>query len=510
MENNKKQVALIVLDGWGYREEVLNNAVASASTPVFDKIWNEYPHTLLEASGLAVGLPEGQMGNSEIGHTTIGAGKVIDTDLVRIKKAIDRGEFDTNPVFQNLFEHVKKYDSTLHVSGLLGKGGVHAHSDHLFAFLRSAKKAGVKKIDVHAFTDGRDTSPQSAREYLKDLEAVLEELGVGFIASVTGRFYAMDRDNNWDRVQRAEEALMNAKGKYQETRKPSEVMHELYEAGIVDEHLEPIVFLDNGEPHSLGKNDGVFFFNFRADRARQLSRRIEAKCEENGLCFVTLTEYDPEIRADVAFKPVSIESTLAGEISKAGLSQAHIAETEKFPHATYFLNGGREKPHDNEVHLMLESRKDVPTHDLAPKMRAEGIADEAIKQIENGANFIFINFANPDMVGHTANVPAIIEALEEVDAQLGRVLNALHKKGGQAFVTADHGNAEVNIDEETNDRHTSHTTNPVPAIITNSTSLLNEGSLADIAPTILEMFGLNKPESMTGRSLMNNQDTDKQ
>jgi 2,3-bisphosphoglycerate-independent phosphoglycerate mutase len=504
MSEHHKQIALIILDGWGYREDPTHNAIKQAKTPNFNKLWETYPHTLLEASGLAVGLPEGQMGNSEIGHTTIGAGKVIDTDLVRIGKAIKANEFVLNPAFKKLFDHVKKYNSTLHIKGLIGTGGVHSHSDHLHAFLRAAKEAGIEKIAIHAFTDGRDTAPQSAARYLEELEKVIEDLGIGFIASASGRFYAMDRDNNWDRVKRAEEAVFEGKGKTIQNKKPSEIMKELYKEGILDEHVEPLIFADtNGKTFNLEKNDGIFFFNFRSDRARQLSKKIVEKKDSHNICFVTLTEYDPALPADVAFPAFSIEATLAGEISKVGLTQAHIAETEKFPHATYFLNGGKQDPHSGEVHLLLDSRKDVPTHDLAPKMRAEAIADKAIEEINKGTNFIFINFANPDMVGHTANVAAIVEALEEVDLRLGKVVTALEKNSGIAFITADHGNAEVNVDQETGNKHTAHTINPVPAILTETSKKLhNSGGLADITPTILKMFGIKQPDVMTGKSLI--------
>jgi len=509
----KKQVALIVLDGWGYREDATHNAVAAARKPYFESIWNKYPTTLIEASGEAVGLPEGQMGNSEIGHTTIGAGKTMDTDLVRIKKAIRNGEFEMNPAFLKLFAHVKKYDSTLHVKGLVGQGGVHSHSDHLHAFLAAAKKHGVTKVAIHVFTDGRDTGPQTAAGYVRELEKAIEETGIGRIATATGRFYAMDRDNNWDRVAKAEDAIFQ--GKAANTHRlsgsvgaagarVSDVLDGLYKEGKMDEHIEPIVFLDDtGKAYKLEQNDGIFFFNFRSDRARQLSKKIVERKDSHNLFFVTLTQYDKELPAEVAFSPAMIETTLAAEISKAGLTQAHIAETEKFPHATYFLNGGVEKPYPGEEHVMLASRKDVATHDLAPKMRAEGIADAAIAQIEKGTDFLFINFANPDMVGHTANVPAIIEAVEEVDLQLSRVLEALHKKGGMAFVTADHGNAEVNIDSATGERHTAHTINPVPVVLTNQERKMRKGgTLADIAPTVFELFGIKKPASMTGESLL--------
>ncbi len=545
IDPKNKQAVLIVLDGWGYREDTKDNAVAAAKTLVFDRIWNQYPHTLLEASGLAVGLPDGQMGNSEIGHTTIGAGKAIDTDLVRIKKAITTGEYDSNPAFTSLFKHVLDNNSTLHVQGLIGEGGVHSHSDHLFAFIKAAKKAGIKKVAIHVFTDGRDTPPQSAAQYLHDLEQLLEEINdethMSFVATVSGRFFAMDRDNNWDRLSKVEQALFESKGHICEI-KPSEFLKQLYKDGKVDEHLEPMVCpTPDGSDCSIQSNDGVFFFNFRADRARMLSKKILEKLNGtdekmlekklSNVFFVTLTsygsEYSNEVGCTIAFPPALIETTLAKEIADSNLTQAHIAETEKFPHATYFLNGGVEDPYEGEKHILLASRKDVQTHDEAPEMRAEAIADKAIEEIQAGTNFIFINFANPDMVGHTANVPAIIKAVETVDIQLGRVLEALDMRNkivdeagtpthhAVAFVTADHGNAEVNIDQTTGDRHTAHTINPVPAVFTDAGITLKPasaeketiekgiyGTLADITPTMLDYFGIEKPKSMTGKSLI--------
>jgi len=500
---NSKQVMLIVLDGWGYREDTKDNAIKASKTPNFDRLWSTYPHTLLNASGLAVGLPEGQMGNSEIGHQTIGAGKVIDTELVRIDKAIETGEFAQNKALISLFDHVKKNNSTLHVQGLLSDGGVHSHENHLFAFLRTAKAAGIKNIAIHIFTDGRDTAPQSAGKYIKELEDVLLEIGVGKIASISGRFYAMDRDNNWDRLAKTEKAIFECKGNVCSIT-PSDYVNELYKQGKLDEHLEPIICLDyEGKGCSIADNDAVFFYNFRADRARMISSKLMERRDAQNICFATMTEYGSEFKCLVAFPPSKIETTVAAEISKSGLTQAHIAETEKFPHATYFLNGGVEKPYPGEKHIMLDSRKDVPTHDLAPKMRAEGIADKAIEEINGGTNFIFINFANPDMVGHTANVPAIIIAIEETDKQLGRVIEALEKRNGVAFITADHGNAEVNIDPVTGKNHTSHTINPVPAIVTShDVKLKDQGGLSDIAPTILNIFNIDKPVVMTGKSLI--------
>lgn len=501
--HNNTPFALIILDGWGHSEDNKDNAIAEAKTPFFDHLWKTYPHALLDASSESVGLPEGQMGNSEVGHMTIGAGKVIDTDLVRISKAIRNNEFGENPAFVELFNHVKKHDSVLHVKGLLSPGGVHSHMDHLYAFLEAAKQFGVTKIAIHAFTDGRDTGPKTGAGYLKQLEDVIDDLGIGFIATAAGRFYAMDRDNNWDRVEKAEKALFESKSErtFQST-KPSEVLQTLYEEGVVDEHLEPIVFLDDeGKGYSISENDGVFFFNFRSDRARMLSARTIEYAKTKNICFVTLTEYDKNIPSLVAFPPVGIETTLATEVSKAGLSQAHIAETEKYAHATYFLNGGRELPHDNEEHVLVQSRKDVATHDLAPEMRAKEIADKVLEYIEKGTDFFFINFANADMVGHTGNKEALVIALETVDRELKRVVEAILAKDGAVFISADHGNAELNVDPDTGEKHTAHTSNLVPAIVTLEKGKLTNGSLADIAPTVLHLMNVPQPKSMTGKNL---------
>lgn len=506
MNTVKKPHILIVLDGWGHREEIKNNAIAEAKTPFFDSLWQKCPHTLLDASALSVGLPEGQMGNSEVGHMTIGAGKIIDTDLVRISKAIQNNEFSTNPAFTELFAHVLAHDSVLHIKGLLSPGGIHSHSSHVYAFMEAAKNAGVTKIAIHAFTDGRDTGPRSAGAYLRELEGVIDDLGIGFIATTSGRFYAMDRDNNWDRLEKVEKAIFEGVCdiKHQNC-KPSEIMEKLYKEGIVDEHLEPVMFLDeDGHNYAVQDNDGIFFFNFRSDRARMLSHKIMAHAEKKNLFFVTLTEYDKNIPARVAFPPSTITTTLAKEVSHAGYTQAHIAETEKYAHATYFLNCLQELPNEGEEHILVESRKDIPTHDLAPEMRAKEIADKAIACIEKGTDFIFINFANADMVGHTGNTPAIITALETVDRELQRVVECAERHAGVVLITADHGNAEENINQDTGEAHTAHTTNLVPCIITDTTVTLgNEtGTLADVAPTMLRLMGIQQPEVMTGRNLL--------
>ena len=497
--------ALIVLDGWGAREEEENNALAAAKTPYIDHLLRTYPHSVLNASEESVGLPEGQIGNSEVGHMTIGAGTIIDTDLVRITKAFRTREGITeNAAFKKLFAHVLDNDSTLHILGLTSPGGIHSHQEHLFSFLRAAKEAGITKVAIHAFTDGRDTAPQSAANYLTQLEAVLGDLGIGHIATASGRFYAMDRDNNWDRVEKAGKAIFACEGKQCGAQKASTALQTLYKSGVVDEHLEPLVFLDEtGKSCPIEKNDGVFFFNFRADRARMLSKHIAEQAAQDNLCFVTLTQYDPTIPSLAAFPQKKIETTLAAEISRAGLSQVHIAETEKYAHATYFLNGGTETLHPGERNVLIESRKDVKTHDEAPEMRAKEIADAAVIEIGQGSQFLFINFANADMVGHTANVPAVIRAAEEVDTQLKRVCEAILAKGGVAFITADHGNAELNIDPDTQEQHTAHTMNLVPAILTtHSFRRIKAGTLADVAPTILALLSLPIPPAMTGGILL--------
>lgn len=499
----KKQIALIVLDGWGYREDNKDNAINEAKKPVFDNLWNTCPHTTLEASGLKLGLPEGQIGNSEIGHMTIGAGRILEEDLVRINKAILNGEIEDSGTLHKLFDHVIKNNSKLHIAGLVSPGGVHSHISHLFACLQAAKDYGVTKILIHVFTDGRDTPPNAGAGYIKQLEDFIEKLGVGEIASVSGRLYAMDRDKRWERLAKAEEVIFDGKGIICDI-KPSVFLENLYKEGLIsDESLLPFVCKNkDGGTYTLDKNDGFFLFNFRADRMRMLTERLIAKAKDNNILITTMTDYGKEFDFPVVFPQVKITVTLGKVLSENGLTQAHIAETEKFAHATYFLNCGEETPYKGEEQILVQSPKDVLTYDLAPKMAASGVADKAIEQINKGADFIFINFANADMVGHTAAVPAIITAIEEVDKELGRVLEVLKVNNGIACVTADHGNAEINIDQKTGDRHTSHTTDPVPFILTNMIGTLHKGTLADITPTILKILDIKKPEEMTGESLI--------
>lgn len=499
----KKPVVLVVLDGWGYRPEKTDNAIAEAQKPFFDYLWASYPHTVLDASEENVGLPKGQPGNSEVGHMTMGAGRVIDTDLVRITKAIRENTFARNPAFVTLFKHVKTHNSVLHVMGLVSSGGVHSHQEHLFAFLRAAKEAGVTKIAIHAFTDGRDTAPQSADKEFAELEQVIADVGVGYIATACGRYFAMDRDNNWDRLEQAQNAIMKGEG-IKADGKVSDVISALHKTGVTDEHLKPLVFPDrDGNFCSLVAHDGVIYFNFRADRARMLAKKLSDLAPEKDLCFVTMTEYDKAVKSLVAFPPADIQATLASVISDAGLSQAHIAETEKYAHATYFLNGGVEEPHVGEEFVLVDSRKDVATHDLAPEMKAKEITDEAIKRIDAGVDFVFVNYANADIVGHTANKPAIIKAVECLDAELKRLVAAIENIGGVAVITADHGNAETNIDSMTGVKHTAHTTNLVPCIITQKDLTLTEGkNLSAIAPTVLHLLGVPVPKVMIASSLL--------
>ncbi len=499
---NTKQVALIILDGWGHREDTKDNAIAEAQTPFFNSLWSDYPHTLIDAGEEEVGLPKGVMGNSEIGHMTIGSGRTINTDLVRISNAIKNGDFKNTPAFTTLFDHVKRNNSTLHILGLLSPIGVHSHQDHLHEFLKLAKDNGIEKIAIHAFTDGRDSPPQESFKYIQELEKVLTDLSIGHIATATGRYYAMDRDKNWSRTEIAEHALFESKGKKYQNVIPSKTLKELHSKGMWDEHLEPIIFLDqNGKSYTIEENDGIFFFNFRTDRPRQLCYKIMERARGNNIFLATMTEYAKDIESVVAFPPTTITHTLAEEIARANLSQVHIAETEKYPHVTYFFNGEQRELHKYEQHILIESRKDIKTHDLAPEMRAKEIADAAIMSIEEGANFLVLNFANADIVGHTANKEAILVAVETVDRELKRIVEALEKKGGVAFITADHGNAETNIDQITGEKHTSHTLSKVPAIITKKDVILHEGTLADIAPTILELYGLPIPQEMTGKKL---------
>lgn len=496
-----KQVLLVILDGFGYRESTVHNAIASANTPFWDSIYHKN-HSLLKASGLAVGLPEGQMGNSEVGHMTIGAGRPIDTDLVRISKSINEGEFFKSPVLLELCQFLKRHNSTLHIFGLVSPGGVHSHSDHMHAMVKLCKEQGINKVALHVITDGRDAHPESAGDFVAELEAVLEAEGVGKIVSVCGRYYAMDRDGNWERTSKAASAMFTCEGEACTLIKPSHKIKELYAQGKSDEFFEPLVFLDGEQGTNFQKHDAAIFLNFRADRARQLAKLIDEKTLENDGMFLTLTEYEAGQRALSVFPPAETKTTLASCLSEAGLTQAHIAETEKYAHVTYFLNGGVETAHVGENFILVESRKDVATHDLAPEMKAAEVTDKAVEEIKKGTNFIVINYANADMVAHSGNYEPTVKAIECLDRELSRLCEAAKLAGTPVFITSDHGNAEENVDVITGNRHTAHTTNLVPAVLTGDNPKLRDGELSDVAPTILALLGIEKPSIMTGKNLL--------
>ncbi len=491
----------MILDGWGYSEKTEYNAIYQAHPEYFNYLWSHYPHTLVPASGEAVGLPKGIIGTSEIGHSIIGAGKILDTDIVRINKAIGNNTLKDNDVLIKLFLNTQNNHSALHLIGLVSPGGVHSHQEHLYAILKAAKEQGLSEIAIHVITDGRDTPPQSGAGYIEQLENFIKDLGVGHIASVSGRYYAMDRDNNWDRTEKELKVLLSTEC---ETRhgKASDLIKQEYIKGIGDEFIPPFSIINSGHKTHLNINDSVFFFNFRPDRARQLSKKISEKVDSLSLVFGTMTEYEKGITDNIAFPPERISVTLADVVAQAGMSQTHVAETEKYAHVTYFLNGGNEHQHPKENFVLIPSRKDVPTFDLAPHMMAEQIADKAIEAINNRINLVVLNFANADMVGHTGKWEPALEAVKFESLQIEKVVKAILAKDGVAVITADHGNAEEMVDDNGHPK-TSHTLNPVPAIVTIENGIIkDEGTLADIAPTVLSLLGLPIPPQMTGKCLL--------
>lgn len=506
---SKKPYALIILDGFGKNERHEGNAIYTANTPNIDKYLADHPNTIVHASGLDVGLPDGQMGNSEVGHTNIGAGRIVYQELTRITKSIEDGDFFENEALVKAVENCKKNDSALHLMGLLSPGGVHSHTNHLYGLLRLAKKNGIEKVHVHAFLDGRDVPPSSAVEYIKEAIEKMRDIGVGDIATVMGRYYAMDRDNRWERVSKAYDAIVYGEGV--EAESAVTAVEESYNNDVTDEFVVPTVIKKDGEP--LGKvseNDSVVFFNFRPDRARELTRTIVDE-DFSGFerdyfktCFVTMTQYDATMpNVEVAFKPEQLVNTFGEYISKKGLRQLRIAETEKYAHVTFFFNGGVEKPYDGEDRALINSPK-VATYDLKPEMSAYEVTDEVVKRIDSGEyDVIILNFANCDMVGHTGVFDAAVKAVEAVDECLGRVIDAIERQGGVALVTADHGNADQMIDYETGEPFTAHTTNVVPLILIGRDDLkIRSGRLADLTPTMLDLMGLEKPAEMTGESLI--------
>ncbi|MEG0238423.1 MAG: 2,3-bisphosphoglycerate-independent phosphoglycerate mutase [Clostridium sp.] len=507
----KKPVALIIMDGYGYTKEKEGSAIALAKTPHLDKIINECPNTLINASGLDVGLPDGQMGNSEVGHTNIGAGRIVYQDLTRITKSIKDGDFFTNEVLCQAMDNGKEH--ALHLMGLLSDGGVHSHIDHLKALIKMAKEQGVSKVYVHAFTDGRDTDPRSAIDYVKDMENYMAKLGCGEFATVNGRYYAMDRDKRWERVELAYNAMTLGKGETASS--GSEAVENSYKVDKNDEFILPTVIMKDGKPvGTISENDSVIFFNFRPDRAREITRAIV--CDDfKGFTkspikcfFVCLTEYDITIpNVHIAFGPASLSNTLGEYLAKNGKTQLRAAETEKYAHVTFFFNGGVEEPNKGEDRLLIPSPK-VATYDLQPEMSAPELVEKVMNAIdEDKYDFITVNFANPDMVGHTGVIEAAAKAVEAVDECVGKLVDKLNSVGGYAIITADHGNAELMIDPETKKVITAHSTNPVPFILTGeefrNAKLSEDGRLSDIAPTILDMMHLDKPEEMTGHSLIN-------
>jgi 2,3-bisphosphoglycerate-independent phosphoglycerate mutase len=505
-----KPVALIILDGFGLRNDVVGNAVAQANKPNYDRYWSTYPHTTLTACGEAVGLPEGQMGNSEVGHLNIGAGRIVYQDLTRISKSIRDGEFFDNETLVAAVRYAKSNGKKLHLYGLLSDGGVHSHIEHLFALLELAKKEEMNDVFIHAFLDGRDVSPDSAVGYLEQLQAKIAEVGVGKIATVQGRYYAMDRDKRWERTEKSYRAMVYGDGpQYTDA---LQAVKESYEKSVMDEFVMPTVIVENGKPVGLVESeDSVVFFNFRPDRAIQLSQVFTnedfrgfdrgEKCPHN-LHFVCLTLFSETVGGYVAYSPKNLDNTLGEVLVQNGKKQLRIAETEKYPHVTFFFSGGRDVELEGETRILINSPK-VATYDLQPEMSAYEVAAAAVAEIEaDKHDAIILNFANPDMVGHSGMLEPTIKAVEATDECMGKVVEAVLAKGGVALITADHGNADMVIDE--NGRpFTAHTTNPVPFIVTKQGAELREGGiLADIAPTILKYLELKQPAEMTGESIV--------
>ena len=507
---DKKVTMLMILDGFGINENEKANAVKLANTPNIDKLMKICPTTKMYTSGLNVGLPDGQMGNSEVGHTNIGAGRIVYQELTRITKSIEDGDFFSNPELVEAIENCKKHNSKLHILGLLSDGGVHSHIRHLFAVLELAKRKDFEDVYVHCFMDGRDTPPTSGESYIMKLEEKMKEKGVGKIASISGRFYAMDRDKRWNRVQKAYDAIVNGEGI--KCTSAISALEGSYQKEVFDEFVEPTVITNpNNEPIAkIEENDSVIFFNFRPDRAREITRAIvdkdfnEFPTKKMDLDYVCFTQYDETMpNVKIAFKPETLKNTFGEYISKKGLTQLRIAETEKYAHVTFFFNGGEEKQYPGEDRILVPSPK-VETYDLKPEMSAVEVTDKVVEAINSRKyDCIILNYANPDMVGHTGNLDAAIKAIETIDECVGRVVEAINANEGVLIITADHGNAEQMLDYKTGEPHTAHTTNPVPLILVGKEDVkLKEGKLADLAPTMLKLMGLEKPEEMTGESII--------
>lgn len=524
-------LVLVILDGWGYRAETKANAIALARKPNYDALLRDFPSTLVHTSGRYVGLPNGQMGNSEVGHLNIGAGRVVYMDITKIDVMIENGEFFSNPVLMSAMKNGRSGGRRLHIFGLLSDGGVHSHQNHLYALLRMAKQNGVDRVFVHAFMDGRDTLPTSGVGYLQQLQQKMRELGTGQIASVSGRYYAMDRDRRWERERKSYDAMVNGKAEGGTFIDPVRGLKESYNRDVTDEFVVPFVCVDNrGEPlATIRDDDSCINFNFRADRARQITRIlarnsgitkqagkdladaetleqvIPASETPKNLTYICMTRYDKQFELPFVVQPDSLTNILANVMGGEGLHNLRVAETEKYAHVTYFFNGGVEQAFPGEERVLVPSQK-VPTYDLKPEMSADGIADAVVDAIEHGKfQVIIVNFANADMVGHSGKIEPTVKAVETVDACLGRIYKAVKQKGGGMIVTADHGNAEMLIDPVTGGPHTAHTTNPVPFIVVSDDdkrfALRSEGALQDISPTILSMLGISQPKEMTGHDL---------
>lgn len=500
-----KPVALIICDGWGVNPRQEANAIAMARTPHFDELLARWPHTQLATAGLAVGLPEGQMGNSEVGHMNMGAGRIVYQELTRIDEEIRAGRFQKNPVLCHAMDQAKNGSGRLHLMGLLSDGGVHSSLAHMLALLKMAKARGVPQTYIHAFLDGRDVPPQSAKTYVAETKACLQALGYGVLASLSGRYWAMDRDQNWDRIEKAFRVLVDGAGPT--ARSAEEAIDASYAAGKFDEFLAPVLLDPAG---CLQDNDGVIFFNFRPDRARQITRTLTdaefsafERPRRPRVHFACLTQYDARFPLPVAYTPQTLNDNLAEVLAHRGVRQFHTAETEKYAHVTFFFNCGREAPYEGEQRILIPSPK-VATYDMQPEMSAPAVAEAAVQAIQAGhTDFLVMNFANADMVGHTGNIPATVAAIEAVDQGVGRVVRAVLDAGGVALITADHGNAEQMVDYNTGQPHTAHTTNPVPLYLAGShRQLRTNGILADVAPTILELLEESAPAAMTASSLL--------
>ncbi|HET7751805.1 MAG TPA: 2,3-bisphosphoglycerate-independent phosphoglycerate mutase [Terriglobales bacterium] len=531
MPNIPKPLLLVILDGWGYRAETKANAIALARKPTYDRLLREYPNTLIHTSGPYVGLPEGQMGNSEVGHLNIGAGRIVRMDITRLDLMIQNGEFFSDPTLLGAMKHARSGGRRLHLFGLVSDGGVHSHQNHLYGLLKMAKQTGVDRVFVHAFMDGRDTLPTSGAGYLEQLQQKMREYSSGKIASVNGRYYAMDRDRRWPRIAKAFNAMVWGDGEAARYVDAVQGVKESYNKGVTDEFIVPFVCVDNrGEPlATIRDEDACICFNFRADRVRQITRALARNSglnEQGGsylpdaagldaeiprervpknLHYVCMTRYDKQFTLPVVLPPESLNNILANVMANLNLRNLRVAETEKYAHVTYFFNGGVEQPFGGEERVLVPSPK-VATYDLKPEMSAAGIAAEVVKAVEKGVfDVIIVNFANADMVGHSGQIEPTVKAVETVDGCLAEIERTLRQKGGAMIITADHGNAELMIDPATGGPHTAHTTNPVPLIVVSGEerkfSLRRDGSLRDISPTILGFLGIDQPQEMTGRDL---------